>query len=143
MTNSPLSRRRIERRQTFFALERPIPVRAGDRLDVEMRILPAEHVVSWQVTLRRAGERVARATSSLSTFRGMLFSPENLDRTRPTFRPSLTPRAHARRTVLELCDGRRRLDAIERAVWRKHRPLFRSLADAQLFVAEVVTAYAT
>ena len=142
MTNSPLSRRRIERRQTFFPLEHPVGVRTGDRVDVEMRILPADHVVSWLVTIRRAGERAVRATSRLSTFRGMLFSPENLDRTRPTFRPSLTPRAHARRTVLELCDGRRRLDAIERAVWRKHRPLFRSLADAQLFVAEVVTAYA-
>lgn len=142
MTNSPLSRRRITRRQTFFPLERPAGVRTGDRIDVEMRILPADHVVSWHVAVRRAGERGARATSALSTFRGMLFSPENLDRTRPTFRPALTPRAHARRTVLELCDGRRRLDAIERAVWRKHRPLFRSLEDAQLFVAEVVTAYA-
>jgi hypothetical protein len=71
----------------------------------------------------------------------MLLSPEDLDRTRPAFRPTLTPRAHARRTVLELCNGRRRLDAIERAVWRKHPALFRSLAEAQVFVAEVVGRY--
>jgi hypothetical protein len=44
-------------------------------------------------------------------------------------------------SVLELCDGRRPLDAIEREVYDRHAALFCDRAAAALFVAEVVAGY--
>ena len=52
-------------------------------------------------------------------------------------------RGEARRTVLELCDGRRSVAEIEREVLRRHPTLFASGGVAAEFVAEVVTRYAT
>ena len=70
----------------------------------------------------------------------MLIPREDLERTRPDFVPRLTARGLARRTVLELCDGRS-LREIERAVYERHRDLFESETAAHVFVAEVVTRY--
>ena len=71
----------------------------------------------------------------------MLLSPQMVRTTRPDYRPTLTPRGTARRTVLELCDGTRALASIEEEVFAKHRTLFRDAADAAVFVAEVVSVY--
>jgi len=71
----------------------------------------------------------------------MLLEPERLHRTRPDYVPNLTSRGKARLSVLELCDGRRPLDAIERDVYDRHPALFRDRAEAAVFVAEVVAGY--
>jgi hypothetical protein len=72
---------------------------------------------------------------------GLLFAREDLRKMHPAYVPTLTPRGVARRLVLELCDGRRPLVEVERAVFREHRNLFATAADAQVFVSEVVTGY--
>ena len=59
----------------------------------------------------------------------------------PPWAPRLTARGEARRTVLALWDGARTLECIEREVYGRHANLFRDYAEAQLFVAEVVTRY--
>ena len=71
----------------------------------------------------------------------MLLCEEDLARERPSFVPSLTHRGVARRSILELCDGRNALSEIEREVYRRHPQLFPSLAQAAAFVSEVVTRY--
>lgn len=71
----------------------------------------------------------------------MMLAPEDLARTRPESRPTLTPWGLARRTVLELCDGQRALADIEREVHARHPALFRSPGEAAVFVAEVATRY--
>jgi len=110
-----------------------VPLRAGDAVDVSMRIRPSDLLVKW--TVDAGGRRFSH-----STLAGMLIPREDLERTRPAFTPRLTGRGVARRTVLELCDGRP-LDAIEREVFERHRDLFDSEAAAHVFVAEVVTRY--
>jgi len=136
MTNAPDASDRISRRHVAFPVGETVTLAAGDRVAVSMRVRPEDHLVRWRVDVRD-GER----TITRSTLNGMLLPRERLARTRPDFVPRLTPRGHARRTVLELCDGLRPVAEIERAVFDRHRSLFESVDRAQLFVAEVITRY--
>jgi protein arginine N-methyltransferase 1 len=133
MTNAPGDASRIDRRNVVFPIDRPIPIRAGQTVNVAMRIRPSNLLVRW--TVESGGQRCSQ-----STFAGMLIPREDLERTSPEYAPRLTDRGIARRTVLELCDGRP-LAAIEREVYERHHDLFDSETAAHVFVAEVVTRY--
>jgi hypothetical protein len=146
MTNSPLAKDAINRRQIFFPIDQPVGVHKGDCVRVMMHIVPKEIMVSWTVEVWNEGNgslygRVRKAAFKHSTFKGMLLCEEDLQRTRPAFVPKLTPWGDARLSVLTLCDGKRPLSEIEQEVFRRHRDLFRSPAEAATFVAEVVTRY--
>lgn len=141
MTNSPIARDPIDRRQVYFPIPAGVAVQAGDRIDVAMRLLPEEGQITWQVTMSRAG--AGPRSFRQSTFNGMLMDPAELRLTDPDCRPALTPRGLARLSVLALCDGDRCLRDIEAAVYERHRDLFASAAEAAEFVAEVVTRYST
>jgi len=147
LTNSPLAARPIFRMQVFFPIARPVPLEERDQIDVRLRILPAGGIVSWTVDVRagRDGhgpDPTSKGRFAHSTFQGMLICKEDLERTDPRFVPRLSPWGEARRSVLELCDGRQALGEIEREVQRRHPALFQSLAEAAAFVTEVVTRYA-
>lgn len=135
LSNAPLAQPRLNRRDVFFPIDRPMTVAPGDEVRVRMRVVPAETIVRWTVD-------VNGCTFRHSTFNGMLVAREDLARMHPQFVPELTPRGHARLSVLELCDGVTPLAEIEREVFRRHPDLFTSAADAGAFVAEVVTRYA-
>jgi protein arginine N-methyltransferase 1 len=136
MTNSPEEARRINRQQVALPLGERVLVAPGDAVTVSMRIRPADHLIRWTVDVRNGERRISR-----STLGGMLLPSEHIGRTRPDFVPRLTARGHARRTVLELCDGARAVVDIEREVFNRHRDLFATPDLAQRFVAEVVTRY--
>ena len=135
MTNLPDAGPRIKRSAAFLPFERSLRARTGDRLTVDLTILPDDLIVSWVVTC--GGERYEH-----STLRGMLLSSEDLAKTRPGYVPSLTPWGRARQSVLELCDGRRTLREIEDELKTRHVDLFHSRAEAAAFVNEVVGPYA-
>jgi protein arginine N-methyltransferase 1 len=139
MTNAPGEPHRIDRRQVILPIDRPVQVKRGDTVSIEMSILPPS-VVNWRVAV--ASLQSECHTSSHSTFRGMLISTEDLARTNPEARPSLTPAGLARRTVLDLCDGRT-LRMIQDEVYARHRELFSTRNYAATFVAEVVIRYST
>jgi len=141
MTNSPLSPERINRRNVFFPLDRPVALAEGDTVTLAMQILTSELLVTWDVEVRdkETGERKGRF--SHSTWKGMLLSAEDMRRTRPDYVPRLTPRGEARQTVLELCDGETPLGVVQSEVFKRHKALFENEHQAELFVAEVVTAY--
>ena len=139
LTNSPLSENRIDRQSMFFPIDRPVPVVPGDRILITMNILPTDMVITWTVAVLGATGDITKANFSHSTFHGMLLSKEALQKTQPDFVPTLTPRAEARRTVLELCDGKSTLAEIERETYRHHSTLFRSLDEAAKFVTEITT----
>ncbi len=142
MSNSPLSEHRIDRRNIFFPLDRPIPVHTGDSVTVTMHILPVQIAVTWTVEIRKNGASAAEPLRfTHSTLKGMLISREDVRRTHPAFVPTLTPWGAARLTVLTLCDGERPLAQIEQELLRRHPNLFPSLSNAATFVAEVVTRY--
>ena len=147
LTNSPLAARPIFRMQVFFPIARPVPLEERDQIGVRLRILPAGGIVSWTVDVRdgRDGhgpDPTSKGRFAHSTFQGMLLCKEDLERTDREFVPRLSPWGEARRSVLELCDGRRALGEIEREVHGRHPALFQSHAEAAAFVTEVVTRYA-
>lgn len=147
LSNSPLFAQRINRRNVFFPIARPVPVEKDDRIDLSMTVLPSQTLVSWKVQVWRAASptqpdrRTILAESSHSTMQGLLLSREDLERTRPDFVPRLTPWGEARQTVLSCCDGSLPLATIEQEVLRRHSNLFPDLPAASAFVAEVVTRY--
>ncbi len=141
MTNSPLDPDRIQRRNVFFPVERPVQLVEGDRVTVAMQILPSEILVSWKVQVHDGKNGDEKARFSHSTWKGMLISAEDLRRTRPDFVPKLTPRGEARQTVLDLCDGVTPLEVIQDEVFKRHESLFENQHKAELFVSEVVTRY--
>lgn len=146
MSNGPLDATRIGRRNVYFPIDRPVAVEKGDRVSVTMTIQPGEVMVTWKVEVRdqhslRDSKGAAQARFVHSTFQGMLLCEEDLAREHPGFVPLLTTRGEARRSILELCDGRRSLAEIEREVYFRHPRLFPSPAQAAAFVAEVVTRY--
>jgi precorrin-6B methylase 2 len=138
MTNAPAGSRRIDRRNVFLPIEHPVAVRAGDDVRIAIRIRPGDRLVSWSIEVR-TGDGVSRERHS--TLEGMLVTREDVRAHDPAARPRLTARGLARRTLLELCDGRRPLAEIELELQRRHPELFETPAHAQAFVAEVVTRY--
>jgi predicted RNA methylase len=139
LTNSPLSPRRINRNNLFFPIDGPVDVDDGDRFKIEMQISPTDVRVTWRVTVLSADQKV-KARFAHSTWYGMLLTSEDLQLTRPDYVPQLSPRGRARMTVLSLCDGRT-LAEIENEVSKRHPELFRSRAEAAVFVAESVARY--
>lgn len=143
MTNSPLAADRINRSNVFLPIQQPVQVKPGDRVSAKLRIVPSEILASWSITVEtgiRAGTP-RKQRFAHSVLLGMLLSQEDLDKTSLGSSPKLTPWGEARRTILELVDGRRPLDEIERELLRRHPDLFPSLKQAAVFVAEVVTRY--
>ena len=146
MTNSPLAKRRIKRRNVFFPIARPVPVARGDRVNVSFSILPQNLIVTWKVEVhcasgrKRGLEPVARFTHS--TLKGMLIGREDLAHTNPDSIPVMSKWGKARQTILELCDGKRTLREIEDGVLLGHPDLFPTRSEAAVFAAEVITRYA-
>lgn len=138
LSNSPLAAERLNRRNVFLPLDRPMHVEPGDGVSIHVRIRPAEVIVSWDVEIHTShGDSVEQH----STVGGMLLTREELRVSTPNSTPHLTSRGLARRSVLELCDGHRTLAEIEHEVFRRHADLFATNGEAQAFVAEVVTRY--
>lgn len=139
MSNSPEDPARIRRRQVFLPIERAVAVVPGDTVTARLQMLPEHDVLTWDVTVSRAGGETHAFRHS--TVKGMLLTREDLELTLPSYRPTLTARGVARRLILELCDGTHTLAEIEEQVYREHQALFPDRAHASLFVAEVVTRY--
>lgn len=139
---APVAAHRISRRGAVFPVRPATAVAPGDRVSIRMRILPAELVVSWTVRIFRGDAATPSDRFEHSTLGGMLLETGRLRRTRPDYVPNLTARGKARLSVLELCDGRRPLAAIERDVHDRHPGLFRDRSEAAVFVAEVVAGHA-
>jgi hypothetical protein len=110
--------------------------------------MPTDMVVTWSVDILGASGKgdpseppVRRSSFTHSTWKGMLLSKEELQRTHPTFKPKLSRLGEARSSVLNLCNGQKSLSEIEQEVFELHPTLFRSRKEAEAFVAEVVTHY--
>lgn len=145
LSNGPLDPASINRRNIFFPIDRPVAVNAGDTVRVRLTIRPHDLIVAWNVEICAGGAGAIHGARSVrfahSTFQGMLICQEDLERAQPQYVPTLTPRGEARRSILELCDGHRPLEAIEREVYRRHPQLFATPAEAAAFAAEVISIY--
>jgi len=145
LTNSPLAAERINRRNVFFPIDRPVSVTAGDRVQIVMHIMPKDMIVTWKTEVwgkTPEGSAISKGRFTHSLWQGMLIVQEDLRKTRPDSVPRLSPRGLARLTVLRLCDGQHTLAQVEHEVQRCHPQLFRSSGETAVFVAEVITRYA-
>jgi protein arginine N-methyltransferase 1 len=140
MTNSSLAKHHVNRRNVFFPLEQPVKVAKGDSVQIAMNITPRPTTITWRV---RVTDRVGaeRAKFIQSTLKGMLVSRETLMQTRPDFVPVLDRHGEARRTIVDLCDGRRTSAEIESEVLRRYPDLFATPTDAAEFILEVIGAH--
>jgi hypothetical protein len=104
-------------------------------------MIPAQTMLTWKVTaLNSRGIEKGRCVHS--TLKGMLLVPEDLAKTRPDFVPRLSDWGEARRSVVNLIDGKRSVAKIEKELLKSHPDLFSSLSDASAYVAEVLGPYA-
>ncbi len=142
MSTSPLAQRRINRKNSVFPLEDPVDVRPGDRIDIRMHVIARQRLASWRVSLFRSGADEAEVVRAHSTLAGMLLVPEDLARGRPDHVPVLSPRGQARRTLLELVDGRRTVSELESELARRHPSVFRSPGALSAFVARMLASVA-
>jgi len=142
MTNSPLVAERIQRRQTYFPIDRAVQVVEGDSVQIRMTVRPTESIVNWNVDVLDGCSGAKKGSFRHSTWKGMLIPSEDFTRTQPGFKPKLIPRGEARRTVVNLFDGVRTVAEIEDEVFRLHPGLFRNREEASRFVAEAVARYA-
>jgi len=140
ISNSPLRQDAIKRRGVFFPIDPPVSVYPHDSVTVKMRISPLNTIVNWRVELTDGTGR-SRKKFSYSTFGGMLLCPEDLFKSRPDYVPKLTPWGEARRSVVDLCDGKRTLAEIERKIYELHRDLFTWPSEVCAFVHEVMVPY--
>jgi protein arginine N-methyltransferase 1 len=138
LTNGPGAEARLSRRNVLLPIDQPVRVVPGDIVEVRLQALPEDSLLTWRGTVRTASGTTSFAHSTLS---GMLFTRDDVRRLKPSDAPRLTERGKARLTVLRLCDGSRALRQVEQEVFAQHPGLFRSEADAAVFVSEVVSRY--
>lgn len=141
LTNEPGAPERVGKRNVFLPVRTPVAVAPGDRVQARLRILPNELIVNWTVSVAGT-DGSQRMRCSHSTIHGMLLTRDDLRRGEPSYVPVLTARGRARRTVFELCDGRRSLADVERIVYERHPEVLGSPSAAAAFVAEVIAGYA-
>ena len=94
MTNSPLAGERINRRNVFLPIERPVEVKTGDRVEVRLHVRPQDLIVSWSGEVWKASAETndqPLAKFGQSTFKGMLVDRDAIQRTEPSSVPRLTP----------------------------------------------------
>lgn len=132
MTNSPLSPRNIGRYQAFFPCDTRMPVRTGDELAVSLRIRHQDHIISWSIGAPGQGRQ------KMSTWKSRILRKAEIgpQESRPL---ALSRAAIARKTVLDLVDGRRSANEIEEAVLRNHADLQPSEAEIRRFVHQVLS----
>jgi len=140
LTNAPCATLSIDRRRVYLPIETPVPVKKGDRVEIRLRVQTDTIAVTWETRVERSRDTIGEFRQS--TLRGMLLSGEDLAAADPDFVPKLSRWGLARRSVAQLCDGKRKLRAIERELMRRHPDLFSDLDEAAAFVAEVVNPYA-
>jgi len=137
MSNAPLAKEPISRRQVFFPIEQPVSVETDDWVQVRMTIEPTTLLITWIVEIWGPAP-VRKARFVHSAFRGLLLSREDLQRMQPQFVPRLSSWGQARRTILELCDGHRSVAVIEQELRYRHPHLFSSPQQVAAFVAQVI-----
>jgi hypothetical protein len=99
---------------------------------VRVQARPGEGIYAWEV--RVDGREPVRGTS----LQAVLLDRADLVKTQPGYRPELSGEGAAMLLALSLCDGRRTIAEIERAVLEAHGDLFPTPASAAAFVADVI-----
>jgi len=126
----------------FFPFERPLDLRAGDRLHVDMRakLVGEDYTWVWNSSLVGTdGEE--RAAFEQSTMRGSPVTAERLRQRAGDFRPALSDDGRVDRFILGRMDGARSLQQIATDVREEFPASFESAGDALTRVADLSVRY--
>ena len=128
MTNSPLADDRINRTQVFLPFASPLPVTAGDAIEVAVSIRHEDSLIAWTARVERTGQ-----TARQSTWKSTILLPQ--DKVPAAKRiPHLTGIGAARKTLLELVDGDATYGEIAAAMQAAHPSLFPTGEEIARFV---------
>jgi SAM-dependent methyltransferase len=111
--------------QSFLPFRSPVKVRKGDILEVKIRTgrWGSEAIWGWDVRVfeTKAGRRARKpkVEFSQSTFKGLPFSKERLQKRSSQFAPNLTQEGKAARFLLERVDGVKSLQELGEELDRK------------------------
>lgn len=126
----------------FFPLLEPVPVQAGDAVQVELqaRLIAEEYVWVWNT--RVEGPAGVTADLRQSTFLSQPARPADLRKRAHDFRPVLGEQGRMDALVLGMMDGGATLEAIAHELRRRFPERFRDWEDALSRVARLSQAYA-
>lgn len=128
MTNAPDAADRITRGQVLLGFETPLAVRAGDAVDVTIKVRHEDGIISWTARNPRTGQQERQ-----STFASLPLGAA--PRTGPSHDAlQLNKIGLARTAVLALVDGKRSGEQIEAEMLRGHSGLFPSKTELVRFV---------
>ena len=126
-------------RQTFFPLERPIAVDAGDTLHAEImaNLIGGSYVWSWKTAVARGPDGPVEPCFRQSTFLANIFQSGQLAARSETFVPEPGERVAIDALCLSLIDGERSLRAIADRVEAQYPTAFADSSAALNRVTEV------
>lgn len=126
----------------FLPVADPMAVSPGEVISMKIQTGAGGWGKFWTWEVRvRDGRGREKARFKHSTFSGWILPSTMLRKQSLDHVPHLKPHGAALRFVLEACDGRKSIRAIEEEVADKFPDLFKSLGEAAKFVAEAISTY--
>jgi protein arginine N-methyltransferase 1 len=140
-SNAPTLPERVYGR-AFFPLEQPLAIAEGDSLRGEFaaNLVAGEYILRWNTRVADAQGR-PKATCTQSTFSSRPVLKEDLDRTRPDYRPSLGEAARVDLQVLEAMARGESLAEIAARLAREFPRRFKDPAQALRHAADLSLKY--
>jgi hypothetical protein len=129
MSNSPFADNAIARAQVFLPIDQRPYCNAGERMIVSVKARPTDGIFSWSLEFPSTNRCFVH-----STWKSMAVTEEDVRRFHPDQKAQLTKEGHARRIVLNYCDGRRTSREIEDAVRNDYSWLFPTTDEISRFV---------
>ena len=140
-TNSPLESA-VEWTQSFFPIEKPVALRAGDRVRAKIQTNNGE-VWRWQVEVTDGSAAAAvspavKARFDQSTLWNFPVAPQNLKKQLSNYQPKLSRKGEAEMYLLRAFDGKRSAGELADDLLERFADLFPSRASAAKFISSVV-----
>ncbi|MEO1489070.1 MAG: 50S ribosomal protein L11 methyltransferase [Pseudomonadota bacterium] len=129
--------------QYFLPLERPLTLHAQQPVSarVSARLIDGDYIWSWETFVEGSSTGDATQRFSQSSFKGKIFSPQNLKPLANNHIPEMTEAMAIDRDCLSLVGEERDLQEIASCIFERHTEHFESEAHALVHVARVLKRY--
>ncbi|QUL37654.1 50S ribosomal protein L11 methyltransferase [Erythrobacter sp. JK5] len=130
--------------QKFLPFERPIDLKAGDRVEarIRARLVDNQYIWSWDSVATAAQDDAQIAAFRQSSFKSRIFVPDHLASISSRHVPAATAAIAIDRDCLALVGEGRDLETIAKALIDRHPAHFASLQAALDHVAKLMLRYA-
>lgn len=129
--------------QTFFPFLKPIDLKEGDevRIEITAKLAGGEYIWNWVSSLRGVDSSSVDEPQRQSTFHAKVFSSRSLGAHSSEFIPNNSQTLDVDRTCLQMVDGRRSLGAIADDLFARFPSRFGSATDALDYVTRLTAGY--